>query len=151
MAMKQIERALRPDFVTYMTERDAWPLARNFEKWIRENGNGIKNGVYGAMTQGRPVHPKFIAALARYLRDVAPKPEQEARRAFTDFLTRSAIDNLQKYSPEELASFLCASEGDLDYHDNAFAKILDLFNIERFVGESVQECVDPQQVSMMPP
>jgi hypothetical protein len=147
MTMKRPQRSLRPDFVAFMTERDVWPAAQNFESWYRSNGNGIQNGTYGAMIQGRPVHPKFIAAFARYTRDFAPKPEENSRQAFAEFLTPCGINDLQQVSPEEIAVALCDSQDAVDYHKNGFARILDLFNIESTVDAAVQECVTPEQVA----
>jgi len=144
--MAQSDRTLSSAFIDLMTTRDAWPLPKNFENWMREKSGGIRNGVYSRMMQGLSVDPKYVIGLASYLLAHAEKePNSTTTRTFRDYMeTVSSVEPNNMSSPNVAERLL--ENDDHDYFKRGFTGILDAFRGKKLIEIFVQGCTREKQV-----
>ncbi len=145
--MRRIEGKLRQDFIQFMHQRMAFPEPKNFEKSVRETGNadGIRNGVYAEMIEGRVVDRKHIVALVHHLRSAAQSPaERHCTIAFSEYHSSVNSNDTDNRSDAEIASDLIDME--IDYVGLGNEGFFKAFTAKRLVERSVADFPDDAKV-----
>lgn len=148
--MLATNRTLRKDFRNHFTLHDAWPATTNVEDWIRAEGYGIKNGTYAKLKNGRPVDPKHLVSLVRYLRDATSQSRALAHihTAFVTYCRSIDIPDLRQHSAEALTQLLMEPEENEDVFMDSMRQAISSLSVQVIFDGAVQACANQNQVRL---
>jgi hypothetical protein len=133
-----------------MDKHDAWPPTKNFEAWMREHTDGIRNGVYSRMMKGLAFDPKYAVGFASYLLHLnQTNANLPTAVAFREHMQSVNSVNPANMSHANVAEHLLEND-DNDYFLRGFFGVLDAF-LHAFSGKTtfkhiLQGCTRPEQV-----
>jgi hypothetical protein len=137
--MKNLERALRPDFVEHMSLGDRWPKTTAFETWLAQRGDGVRHGEFHKLKNGKVVKSRLVVQFVELLADESAKGPDiaVARAAALEFLRAQGIDSFEQHSSSIIAKLLLSVEDD-DFLGKGVDGLVDILlarpKCERFVN-----------------
>jgi hypothetical protein len=133
--MVRASRRLDVSFRQLMDRRQAWPKGVAFQKWLKEQDEGIKNGAYAEMIQGYAVRALYVVRFVRFVQH-AVEEAAAARRVLSEFLQG---EHWQSQSAEQVAAELLA-EDEKDVLRRGVQGIWDAINAKRMVDSHIAPC-----------